>query len=53
MDPARDFEVARRLAHVAPFANLTEKVRPPHTALLVVDMQNIGRVTIVNASAPP
>jgi ureidoacrylate peracid hydrolase len=40
MDPARDFEVARQLAHVTPFANLTEKVSPPHTALLVVDMQN-------------
>ena len=40
MDPAGDFEVARQLAHIAPFANLTDKVRPVHTALLVVDMQN-------------
>jgi nicotinamidase-related amidase len=35
-----EFEVARRLAHTAPFANLREKVDPAHTALLVIDMQN-------------
>jgi ureidoacrylate peracid hydrolase len=40
MESAEDFEVARRLAHVAPFAGLSEKVHPQHTALLVVDMQN-------------
>jgi ureidoacrylate peracid hydrolase len=32
--------VARRLAHVEPFANLRDKVDPAHTALLVIDMQN-------------
>lgn len=40
MSFATEFEVARRLAHVAPFAGLREKVDPPHTALLVIDMQN-------------
>lgn len=35
-----EFEVARRIAHLAPFANLREKVDPKHTALLVIDMQN-------------
>ena len=35
-----EFEVARRIAHVAPFTSLREKVDPGHTALLVIDMQN-------------
>jgi ureidoacrylate peracid hydrolase len=35
-----EIEVARRIAHVAPFVNLREKVDPKHTALLVIDMQN-------------
>lgn len=40
MSVETDFEVARRIAHVAPFASLREKVDPRHTALLVIDMQN-------------
>jgi ureidoacrylate peracid hydrolase len=31
---------ARSLAHVTPLTTLAEKVRPAHTALIVVDMQN-------------
>jgi len=30
----------RRLAHIAPLTTLPEKVRPSHTALVVIDMQN-------------
>ena len=36
----RELEAARRIAHVAPLATLGAKVAPPHTALLVIDMQN-------------
>ena len=36
----RELEVARRLAHVPPLGTLREKVAPPHTAVLVIDMQN-------------
>jgi ureidoacrylate peracid hydrolase len=35
-----ELEVARRLAHVPPFATLREKIDPIHSALLIVDMQN-------------
>lgn len=35
-----EIQHARRLAHVPPLASIREKVAPPHTALLVVDMQN-------------
>lgn len=35
-----EIKVARQLAHVEPFGSLRDKVHPPHTALLVVDMQN-------------
>jgi ureidoacrylate peracid hydrolase len=35
-----EFPVAQRIAHVAPFADLREKVDPAHAAVLVVDMQN-------------
>lgn len=31
---------ARRIAHIAPLTTLEEKVRPSHTALNVIDMQN-------------
>ena len=34
------FTAARSLAHVAPLTRLRDKVRPAHTALLVIDMQN-------------
>lgn len=37
---AQDLEVATRIAHVKPLGSLAEKLRPAHTALLVVDMQN-------------
>jgi ureidoacrylate peracid hydrolase len=40
MTTTDDFEAVRRIAHVAPFPGLREKVHPRHTALLVVDMQN-------------
>jgi ureidoacrylate peracid hydrolase len=33
-------DAARSLAHVAPLTSLSDKVRPAHTALLVIDMQN-------------
>jgi ureidoacrylate peracid hydrolase len=35
-----DFDVAARLAHVEPLVTLEKKVRPGHTALIVIDMQN-------------
>lgn len=38
--PARELEVARRVAHVALLGSLKEKIAPRHTALLVIDMQN-------------
>ena len=38
--PAKNLEAARRIAHVAPLGTLTEKVRPDHAALIVIDMQN-------------
>ncbi len=37
---AEDLEVATQIAHVQPLGSLAQKVRPAHTALLVVDMQN-------------
>lgn len=36
----RNIEIARHLAHAPPLGSLPEKVRPAHTALVVVDMQN-------------
>jgi ureidoacrylate peracid hydrolase len=38
--PETDFDVAARLAHVEPLVTLEKKVRPGHTALIVIDMQN-------------
>jgi ureidoacrylate peracid hydrolase len=38
--PETDFDVAARLAHVEPLVTLEKKVRPEHTALIVIDMQN-------------
>jgi len=35
-----DLAVAARIAHVKPLGSLTEKLKPSHTALLVIDMQN-------------
>jgi ureidoacrylate peracid hydrolase len=35
-----DFDIAARLAHVEPLVGLTKKLQPPHSALLVIDMQN-------------
>ena len=40
MSATPEFEAARRIAHVAPFEDLRGKVDTPHTALLIVDMQN-------------
>jgi ureidoacrylate peracid hydrolase len=40
MGVQEDLEVATRIAHVRPLGSLAEKVKPAHTALLVVDMQN-------------
>lgn len=40
MSVQEDLEVAGRIAHVKPLGTLADKVRPPHTALLVIDMQN-------------
>lgn len=37
---AEDLGVAGRIAHVNLLGSLAEKVRPAHTALLVIDMQN-------------
>ena len=40
-EPARSaLAVAQTLAHVPPLTTLSEKVRPAHTALIVIDMQN-------------
>ncbi|HEV7918390.1 MAG TPA: isochorismatase family cysteine hydrolase [Solirubrobacterales bacterium] len=39
-DYETDLKVAARLSHMKPFASLPEKVAAPHTALLVIDMQN-------------
>jgi len=36
----QNLEAARRIAHLRPFESLPEKVRPPHSALIVIDMQN-------------
>jgi ureidoacrylate peracid hydrolase len=36
----RSLAAARRIAHVAPLTTLAEKVRPSHTALVVIDVQN-------------
>jgi ureidoacrylate peracid hydrolase len=35
-----DLDVATRIAHVKPLGSLAEKLKPAHTALLVVDMVN-------------
>ena len=40
MGVREDLEVAGRIAHVKPLGSLEEKVRPAHSALLIVDMQN-------------
>jgi ureidoacrylate peracid hydrolase len=40
MSVTPEFEAARRIAHIAPFEDLRSKVDAPHTALLIVDMQN-------------
>lgn len=40
MGAQEDLEVAGRIAHVKPLGTLADKVRPAHTALLVIDMQN-------------
>src|SRR5215218_2720365 len=40
MSYEEDLEVAARLARVRPLGSVREKVQPPHTALLVIDMQN-------------
>jgi len=36
----QDIEVAARIAHVKPLGSLADKLKPSHTALLVIDMQN-------------
>ena len=38
--PRKEFTVAQRVAHVQPLGTLKEKVRPEHTALVVIDVQN-------------
>ena len=35
----QNLEAARRIAHVAPFSSLGEKVRPAHTTLIAIDIQ--------------
>jgi ureidoacrylate peracid hydrolase len=40
MSVEAELDAARRLAHVPPFGDLRQKIDPPHTALLVIDMQN-------------
>jgi ureidoacrylate peracid hydrolase len=40
MASQNDHDIAEQLAHVRPFRGLKEKVRPEHTALIVIDMQN-------------
>ncbi len=40
MGVQEDLEVAARIAHAKPLGSLALKVRPAHSALLVVDMQN-------------
>ncbi|MBI4366934.1 MAG: cysteine hydrolase [Deltaproteobacteria bacterium] len=40
MGVQEDLEVAGRIAHVKPLGSLEEKLKPAHTALLVIDMQN-------------
>ena len=40
MGVQEDLAVATRIAHVKPLGSLAEKLKPGHTALLVVDMQN-------------
>jgi ureidoacrylate peracid hydrolase len=40
MGVKEDLEVATRIAHVKPLGSLAEKLKPAHTALLVVDFQN-------------
>jgi len=40
MGVKEDLEVAARLAHIRVLGTLEEKIRPSHTALLVIDMQN-------------
>lgn len=39
-ESARIQEAARAIAHKQPLFNFAEKVRPAHTAVLVIDMQN-------------
>jgi len=40
MGAQEDLAVATRIAHVKPLGSLAEKLKPAHTALLVIDMQN-------------
>lgn len=40
MGVKEDLEVATRIAHVKPLGSLAEKLKPAHTALLVIDMVN-------------
>jgi ureidoacrylate peracid hydrolase len=40
MGALEDLAVATRIAHVKPLGSLAEKLKPDHTALLVIDMQN-------------
>lgn len=40
MSPETDFDVATRLAHVAPLRGVQEKTNPHRTALVVIDMEN-------------
>jgi ureidoacrylate peracid hydrolase len=37
---ASSLSAARRLAHVVPLTTLSDKIRPSHAALIVIDMQN-------------
>lgn len=38
--PSDSFEAAKAISHIAPLMSLEEKVRPEHTAVVVIDMQN-------------
>ncbi|MCH8077844.1 MAG: isochorismatase family protein [SAR324 cluster bacterium] len=40
MNKENDLQLAGQISHLRPLGSLAEKVRPGHTALLVVDMQN-------------
>ncbi len=38
--PQQNLEAAGRISHVPLLGTLADKIKPPHTALLVIDMQN-------------